>query len=142
MDFLHKYDSNESDTWFPSNFVRLPAFRPVHSIGVVNLARLMNQLGMLPTMLMDCFMLCAEIVDGPVREDRAREVLAQDDLGRCFVGRTKMAQASASRTRCSARPSSRRAKHMKYSQRVLQPLLNVLVHARDEVLEGERPKRL
>ena len=135
MDFLRKYYTNDFDTWFPSNFVRPPAFRPVHSIGVVNLARLTNQLGMLPTALMDCCTLGAEIVDGLMREDGTCETLAHDDLGRCFVGRTKMAQASARIAHQMFRQTvASTCKHPGCCQRVLQKLLNALGDARDEVI--------
>ena len=135
MDFLRQYYTDDFDAWYPSNLVRPHTFQPVHSIGVVNLARLTNNLSMLPTALMDCCTLGAEIVDGLVREDGTRETLAPDDLGRCFVGRTKMAQASARIAHQMFRQTvAGGCRHSACCQRVLQRLLNELGNARDDVI--------
>ena len=107
----------------------------MHSIGVVNLARLTNNLSMLPTALMDCCTLGAEIVNGLVREDGSRETLAAEDLGRCFVGRTKMVQASVRIAHQMFRQTVAVGCHKALScQRVLQRLLNGLGNARDDVI--------
>ncbi|RPD76889.1 hypothetical protein L226DRAFT_353870 [Lentinus tigrinus ALCF2SS1-7] len=135
MDFLRKYYTDDFDAWYPSNLVRPPSFKAINSIGVVNLARLTGDVRMLPTALMDCCTLGAEIVDGFVREDGTRETLSMEDLGRCFVGRTKMAQASARIAHQMFRTLvSPTCKHTACCGRVLQRMLNELGNAKDDVI--------
>ena len=135
MDYLRKYYTDDFDAWYPSTFVRPPAFHPAHSIAVVNLARLTNAPRMLPTALMDCCTLRAEIVDGLLREDGTRETLAPADLGRCFVGRTRMAQASARIAHGMFRQDvAPKCRNPACCARVLQRLLNELADARDDVI--------
>ncbi|KAI0742511.1 hypothetical protein C8Q80DRAFT_1188920 [Daedaleopsis nitida] len=135
MDFLRKYYTDDFDVWYPSNLVRPPSFEAIHSIGVVNLARLTGELRMLPTALMDCCTLGAEIVDGFTRADGTRETLAPEDLGRCFVGRTKMAQASARIAHQMFRQTiAAGCKHAACCQRVLQKMLNDVGNAKDDVI--------
>ncbi|KAI0694942.1 hypothetical protein C8T65DRAFT_666336 [Cerioporus squamosus] len=135
MDFLRKYYTNDFDVWYPSNLVRPPSFKTIHSIGVVKLARLTGDLRMLPTALMDCCTLGADIVEGFAREDGTRETLSGEDLGRCFVGRTKMAQASARIAHQMFRTVvSPNCKHTACCGRVLQRMLNELGNAKDDVI--------
>ncbi|TBU53872.1 hypothetical protein BD310DRAFT_128043 [Dichomitus squalens] len=135
VDLLRKYYADNFDAWYRSTLVRPPSFQAVHSIAVVNLARLTNTPSMLPTALMDCCTLGPEIVDGLVREDGTRETLPLDDLGRCFVGRAKMAQASARIAHLMFRPPvSAACRQPACCQRVLQRLLNELGNARDDVI--------
>ncbi|KAI0702673.1 hypothetical protein C8Q76DRAFT_230122 [Earliella scabrosa] len=135
MAFLRKYYTDDFDVWYPSNHVRPPSFQAIHSIGVVNLARLTGDTRMLPTALMDCCTLGAEIVEGLTREDGTRETLSMDDLGRCFVGRTKMAQASARIAHQMFRHVVAPAcKHTTCCARVLQRMLNDLGEAKDDVI--------
>ncbi|CDO69962.1 hypothetical protein BN946_scf184836.g36 [Trametes cinnabarina] len=50
---------------------------------------------LLPTALTGCCMLTAtELMGGFTREDGSREVLSQDDIKRCFIGRAKLLQAT------------------------------------------------
>lgn len=67
-------------------------FQRVHAIGVVNLARIVNEPAMLPAALLVCCSLEQEIVEGFVREDGTRETLPVEDIGRCFVARALLAQ--------------------------------------------------
>lgn len=60
-------------------------------IGVVNLARLVDEPSLLPTALLACCALDADIAHGYTREDGTRETLSADDLGRCFAARTTLA---------------------------------------------------
>ncbi len=87
--------------WFTSDFavwsagkLHLPdaPLKRVHAIGVVNLARLVDEPSLLPTALLACCLLDAQIVQGFAREDSARERLALDDVGRCFAARTRLAE--------------------------------------------------
>ena len=135
MDFLRKFYTDSFEDWYPSTFVRPPEWQALHSIGVVNLARLTGTDAMLPTALMDCCTLGAEIVRGLPRADGAHEALSADDLGRCFEGRTRMAQASARIAhrmfRASTAPGCRRPV---CCARVLARLLGELANAKDDVI--------
>ncbi|KAH9925593.1 uncharacterized protein BXZ73DRAFT_103130 [Epithele typhae] len=135
MDFLRKFYTDSFEDWYPSNFVRPPTFQAIHSIGVVNLARLVGADRMLPAALMDCCTLGAEIVRGLPRPDGGRETLAPDDLGRCFVGRTRMAQASARIAHHMFRQKTAvGCRNPTCCARVLQRLLNELANAKDDVI--------
>lgn len=135
LEYLRKYYTDDFDTWYPSNLVRPPSFQAINSIGVVNLARLTGEVRMLPTALMDCCTLGAEIVEGFVREDGTRETLSAEDLGRCFVGRTKMAQASARIAHQMFRQVvAPNCKHTTCCARVLQRMLNDIGNAKDDVI--------
>ena len=57
----------------------------VFAIGVVNLARLVDDKGLLPLALLECCKVGAEVVHGYEREDGSRELLSPDDLARCFA---------------------------------------------------------
>ncbi|KAI8992835.1 hypothetical protein BD414DRAFT_412376 [Trametes punicea] len=95
LDYLKKYFVEGYDTWARTDPPRPPAFQSVHCIGVVNIARMTNTDILLPTALMGCCMLtAAELVDGFAREDGTREVLAAEDIGRCFLGRANLMQAN------------------------------------------------
>ncbi|KAI0706731.1 hypothetical protein C8T65DRAFT_577168 [Cerioporus squamosus] len=75
-----------------------PTFERIHSIGVVNLARLVGADKWLPGALMGCCMLGAELVHGFVREDGTHETLSLEDLGRCYLGRANLVEANAMAT--------------------------------------------
>ncbi|EIW56790.1 uncharacterized protein TRAVEDRAFT_170761 [Trametes versicolor FP-101664 SS1] len=95
LDYLKKHFAESFDTWARVDPPRPPAFQGVHSIGVVNLARMTNTDVLLPTALMNCCMLDAtDLVHGFAREDGTAETLSADDLGRCFLGRAALMQAN------------------------------------------------
>ena len=95
LDYLRKFFVDSFDTWPRVDPPRPPAFAAVHAIGVVNLARLTGTDALLPAALMGCCMLGAtELVGGFAREDGTPEQLAQDDVGRCFLGRANLMQAN------------------------------------------------
>lgn len=108
-----------------------------HAIGVVNLARLVNVPALLPAALMECCTLGADLVHGLARADGSREMLSAEDLGRCFVGRARMAQASARIAHQMFRQSvARGCRHPACCLRVLQRLLNELGDARIELVSN------
>ncbi|OSD03792.1 hypothetical protein PYCCODRAFT_1466700 [Trametes coccinea BRFM310] len=85
-----------SSSYSRPSFPKPPTFEDVHCIGVVNLARWTNTDILLPPALMACCELSAtELMNGFSREDGTREVLCREDIGRCFVGRAKLVEASA-----------------------------------------------
>ena len=93
--YLKKHFVESFDTWARIDPPRPPAFEAIHSIGVVNLARMTNTPSLLPTALMSCCMLKpSELVNGFAREDGTPEKLSQEDIGRCFLGRANLMQAN------------------------------------------------
>ncbi|KAI0642606.1 hypothetical protein C8Q79DRAFT_982921 [Trametes meyenii] len=70
------------------------------SIGVVNLARLTDNIDMLPVALYTCATLKGEVTKGWAREDGTVEYLSPEDLGRCIEGFGRMcSEASPLATR-------------------------------------------
>ncbi|KAI0350924.1 hypothetical protein OH77DRAFT_1411978 [Trametes cingulata] len=95
LDYLKKHFVESYETWPRIDPPRPPAFQDIHSIGVVNIARMTNTEVLLPTALMGCCMLeAAELVNGLTREDGTVERLSMEDLGRCFLGRANLMQAN------------------------------------------------
>ncbi|KAI0370980.1 hypothetical protein BV20DRAFT_1035611 [Pilatotrama ljubarskyi] len=91
LDYLKKWFTETSDAWFNvGDTIDPPQFQRIHVIGVVNLARLADAPSLLPTALMLCCTLGAEIVDGFTREDGTRETLSPEDLGRVFAAKAKL----------------------------------------------------
>ncbi|KAI9061834.1 hypothetical protein FKP32DRAFT_1677765 [Trametes sanguinea] len=77
------------------HFTSPPAFEDIHSIGVVNLARMTETTVLLPPALMACCRLSAtELMNGFAREDGTREVLSDEDIGRCYMGRAALTEAT------------------------------------------------
>ncbi|RPD58519.1 hypothetical protein L226DRAFT_614693 [Lentinus tigrinus ALCF2SS1-7] len=72
--------------WPPQGFL------PSSAIGVVNLARLTGEHSLLPVALFHCCRLDAEVTEGFAYSDGEREMLSAEDLGRCFVARSKLMQ--------------------------------------------------
>lgn len=81
-------------TYFPARLEAMPTgatvsrpFLTYHAIGVVNLARLVDEPSILPLALLGCCALSgADVIKGFRREDGTREQLALDDIGRCIDG--------------------------------------------------------
>ncbi|RPD58531.1 hypothetical protein L226DRAFT_466593 [Lentinus tigrinus ALCF2SS1-7] len=69
-----------------------PAFTAEHAIGVVNLARLVDEHSLLPTALLVCCTLGPEIVKGCKRSDGSREQLTLDDIGLCIGAKAKLTE--------------------------------------------------
>ncbi|EIW56934.1 uncharacterized protein TRAVEDRAFT_127519, partial [Trametes versicolor FP-101664 SS1] len=92
------YPDNAAGRWLvgpiPSN--RPASLTGIHAVGVVNLARLTGEIRLLPTALLECASLGAEVVHGYEREDGSRELLGAEDLGRCFQAKGRLLQESAS----------------------------------------------
>ena len=94
LGYLRQYYTDDAEAWFAQVEMRPPKFEAIHAIGIVNLARLTGSDWLLPTALMGCCALGAEITRGFTREDGTRELLSLDDLGRCFAGKSKLADAN------------------------------------------------
>lgn len=99
VDYLKRYYHDDFDLWRNDEAVfSPPSFKPIHNIGVVNLAQLLGVDVILPGALMGCCMLGMEIVEGFTREDGTRETLSLEDLGRCYLGRANLLEANAEAT--------------------------------------------
>ncbi|PIL26473.1 hypothetical protein GSI_12231 [Ganoderma sinense ZZ0214-1] len=62
------------------------------SIGVVNLARLVDRPALLPTAFYKCALLGCDVLAGYRREDKSIEHLSPEDLKRCINGRNKLVE--------------------------------------------------
>ncbi|KAM5537294.1 hypothetical protein V8D89_009024 [Ganoderma adspersum] len=82
--FLKSHYTDNLETWTKHTYWQPLYWQGNESIGVVNLARLMNDAHILPTSLMSCVYMDEHIVQGFRREDGTLETLMVDDLGRCF----------------------------------------------------------
>lgn len=94
VDYLKRYYPIDFKAWENALPVRgPPGFQPVHSIGVVNLFRFIGADEFLPTALIACCQLGLEIITGFPNEGGTQERLDEDDLGRCFVGKSVLLKA-------------------------------------------------
>ncbi|OJT04898.1 hypothetical protein TRAPUB_4342 [Trametes pubescens] len=128
--YLKKWYTDTRDAWFGVSDLHPPKFEPVHTIAVVNLARLAGPAGasILPAALMVCCMLEAEVVTGFAREDGSQETLAPDDLGRVFAAKARLLQANVKAThRVFGQTVSPHCKRPKTCAAVLAHLLGKLV---------------
>ncbi|PIL26267.1 hypothetical protein GSI_12023 [Ganoderma sinense ZZ0214-1] len=82
--FLKHHYTDDLGTWDTHTAWQPAGWQGSHSIGVVNLARPIDEPSLLLIALMACVYMDAAIVHGLEREDGTRETLTPDDLGRCF----------------------------------------------------------
>lgn len=88
VDYLKRWYTSVFDEWAAGRLYAPDApFEHVHAIGVVNLARLVDEPLLLPSALLMCCSLDEDIVKGFAREDGTRETLSPHDLGLCFAAR-------------------------------------------------------
>ncbi|RDX49019.1 hypothetical protein OH76DRAFT_1483508 [Lentinus brumalis] len=88
-------------------------FHPSSAIVVVNIARLTGKHSLLPIALYRCCQLDANITQGFIYSDGYRETLSWEDLGRCFVARSRLTQETYrlyTRSFLAASDTSRRRK--------------------------------
>lgn len=94
LSFLKTYHPTDFDKWSASPYYGPPEFLPsrVYAVGVVNLARLTNEVDLLLMALLVCCTIIdeANLVHGFAREDGSRERLTRDDLERCFRAKTRL----------------------------------------------------
>lgn len=92
--FLKTYHPTDFDKWSATDDYGPPGFASsrVYAIGVVNLARLTNEDGLLLMALLVCCTIPdeADLVRGFEREDGSREQLTRDDLGLCFRAKVRL----------------------------------------------------
>ncbi|OSD03791.1 hypothetical protein PYCCODRAFT_1466699 [Trametes coccinea BRFM310] len=95
LEYLKNYFVYQFRSHDRTRFPLPPSFENIHCIGVVNLARMTGTDVLLAPALMACCLLGAsELMNGFAREDGTREVLSNDDIGRCFVGRAALVEAT------------------------------------------------
>ena len=85
LQLLKYHYTDDLQTWAKHNYWKPSHWEDeLYSIGVVNIARLINEPTILPTALLACIYTPSDIVQGFEREDGTRETLEVEDLGRCF----------------------------------------------------------
>ncbi len=89
--YLQKYFTADLAAWEDGLVYDDEPFKRVYAIGVVNLARLLAEPTLLPTALLTCCTLGANIAKGFTREDGTHESLSPHDLGLCFAARSRLA---------------------------------------------------
>ena len=133
LQYLKRYFTDDAEAWFSQTAMVPPMFKDVHAIGVVNLARLTHADWLLPTALMACCELGREITEGFLREDGTRDVLSLDDIGRCFAGKAKLAEANLATMHYVLRQDVTAAcEHPGRCKYVLRKLMNALLEGHDE----------
>ncbi|KAI8992759.1 hypothetical protein BD414DRAFT_535346 [Trametes punicea] len=94
VNYLKRYFSDKFEVWSNNDSYVPPSFDATHVIGVVNLARLIGELHMLPTAILACCAGGSDIFHGFLREDGSREQLTIDDLALCFSAQGRLIQES------------------------------------------------
>ncbi|KAI0742438.1 hypothetical protein C8Q80DRAFT_907174 [Daedaleopsis nitida] len=93
--FLKAFYTNDYDTWYRSEDFQPSGWSRIQTIGVVNMARLLDCPTILPTALSTCCTLPAKmLLDGMQREDGTIEQLDYEDLARCIDGMRSLTQAT------------------------------------------------
>ncbi|OJT09459.1 hypothetical protein TRAPUB_14062 [Trametes pubescens] len=97
LSFLKTYYPTDYDKWKAYTQYGPPGFSRECAIGVVSLARLTNDMGLLLMALLVCCTIGdgEKIVNGFKREDGSREHLTPSDIGLCYSAKTRLVAASA-----------------------------------------------
>ncbi|RPD76779.1 hypothetical protein L226DRAFT_532804 [Lentinus tigrinus ALCF2SS1-7] len=94
--FLQDHFCTDFNLWSAHDDLVPTGWKPVHAIGVVNIARLLGCPSILPTALAVC---CAvngtEMVRGYERADGTRETLCTDDIARCADTARRLSQGTS-----------------------------------------------
>lgn len=94
VQYLRGIFTTDFNKWALLGSMYPQTFNDGYAIGVVNLARQAGELSMLPTALLACIALGANVIRGFVREDGTREHLSDDDLGLCIAAQRPLYTAS------------------------------------------------
>ncbi|OJT11096.1 hypothetical protein TRAPUB_12380 [Trametes pubescens] len=100
-----RHRSGNLKNYYPDIFNRWDSGQFRHLIGVVDLARLIGELSMLPVAFWRCCGLGSHLVHGSTREDGIRENLAPDDLGLCFATQQRLIKAGVRARLCVFSPT-------------------------------------
>ena len=93
--YLRSYYPSDFGSW-KANTEGAPKFQPVHSIGVLNLARLTEAFDMIPAAFWICCNLdIEELRGGFEREDGTLETLSTTDLVNVLIAREELAKMTA-----------------------------------------------
>ncbi|KAL1938258.1 hypothetical protein VTO73DRAFT_11709 [Trametes versicolor] len=97
LTFLKTYYPMDYDKWKAYTSYGPPGFPEECAIGVVNLARLVDDVGLLLMALLVCCTIAdgRKIVWGFKRKDGSREQLTPGDIGLCYVAKARLVAASA-----------------------------------------------
>ncbi|KAM5537289.1 hypothetical protein V8D89_009019 [Ganoderma adspersum] len=93
-EFLEHHYPSDFKTWTQAKYWGPEHWPANAAVGVVNLARLIDEPSLLPTALLTCIYMKEDIMQGFEREDGTRETLALDDIGRCFRASGGIRQAT------------------------------------------------
>ncbi|OJT05560.1 hypothetical protein TRAPUB_3609 [Trametes pubescens] len=95
LDYLKAYYPIDFDKWYAYKQYGPPSFTMAHHIGLVNLARLVDDAELLLMALLVCCTIDdTDIIHGFEREDGSREQLTLGDIGLCYVARSRLTAAS------------------------------------------------
>lgn len=104
--YLKKHYACSCDTWASYLEYTPDGFGlNAHAIGVVNLARLTEEMTLLPTALLACCALNEDMVEGFIREDGTREQLMPDDLKLCLAAKDRLVKTAIKIAFCVFRPA-------------------------------------
>lgn len=106
LEYLKTYYPTDFEKWTALDEYGPPGFGIHHAIGVVNLARLVDDIGLLLMALLVCceFEDGEQLIHGFEREDGSREQLTLDDVGRCYSAQIRLAGESAKIALRACRP--------------------------------------
>ncbi|EIW56929.1 uncharacterized protein TRAVEDRAFT_49740 [Trametes versicolor FP-101664 SS1] len=95
LDYLKAYYPIDFDKWYAYKKYGPPSFTMAHHIGLVNLARLVDDAELLIMALLVCCTIDdTDIIHGFEREDGSREQLALGDIGLCYIARARLTAVS------------------------------------------------
>ena len=95
LEFLKRHYTSDFKVWDSGNDWAPKGWDVAQVIGVVNLARFIEEPLILPTALMACTQLEGRIFDGYMREDGTTEHLSRQDLALCVRAKTNIQKANA-----------------------------------------------
>ncbi|EIW56930.1 uncharacterized protein TRAVEDRAFT_49741 [Trametes versicolor FP-101664 SS1] len=126
LGYLKTYYPTEFDKWRAYDNYGPPGFSEQHTIGVVNLARLAGENGLLLMALLVCCTIpnVGDLVRGVEREDGSREQLTLDDIALCYHAKTLLMDWSVKITLAICRQEV--SAGCKTGQSCLQALAQVL----------------
>lgn len=106
VQYLKRWFTDDLDTWAAGKLYKHDCpIKREQAIGVVNIARLVDEPSLLPTALLMCCSLDEDIVRGYTREDGTQETLTLDDIGRCCVARARLVECMVVLTMQIFKPS-------------------------------------
>lgn len=95
--FLKGHYTHSFDEWDTHDSYEPTEWNRIYTIGVVNMARLLDCHSVLPSALAVCCTIDPdELLDGFEREDGSRETLEKSDLVRCLRGKENLPKESVS----------------------------------------------